>query len=95
MENTTEENKVGKRLPLFERAADTSNEGITISDALQSHNPIIYANKGFVKLTGYSEDEVIGKNCRFLQGPHSDPKTVGVISRALKTGKPCTVLAII
>jgi PAS domain S-box-containing protein len=91
MENTTEENQVGKQLNLIEKAADTSNEGITVSDALQPDNPIIYANHGFVRLTGYSKDDVIGKNCRFLQGPHSDPNTVGVISQALETGKPCTV----
>jgi len=91
MENTAEENQVEKRLNLIERAADTSNEGITISDALQPDNPIIYANQGFVRLTGYSEDEVIGKNCRFLQGPHSDSNTIGVISQALETGKQCTV----
>ena len=91
MKNHLDNKQAGKMLNLIERAADTSNEGITISDALQPENPIIYANQGFVRLTGYSKDEVIGKNCRFLQGPHSDPQTVGVITRALETGRQCTV----
>ena len=39
----------------------------------RTDNPIIYANQGFARLTGYEVDEALGRNCRFLQGPDTDP----------------------
>lgn len=54
-------------LLLKEAAMDAVREGITIADCSQPDMPLIYINKGFCKMTGYSRDEVLGKNCRFLQ----------------------------
>ncbi|KAL3675967.1 hypothetical protein R1sor_025915 [Riccia sorocarpa] len=48
--------------------------------------PVLYASGGFFKMFGYEADEVIGHNCRFLQGPRTDPKEVAKIRRALKRG---------
>ena len=45
--------------------------------------PIVFANRAFRRLTGYSEDEVIGRNCRFLQGPKTDPEPIGRIRNAI------------
>ncbi|NBV43975.1 MAG: PAS domain-containing protein, partial [Firmicutes bacterium] len=78
-------------LGLRDRAMEVADEGITITDATQRENPIIYANSGFLRITGYSPDQVLGRNCRFLQGPETDPQTIEVIRQALRTKTSCTV----
>lgn len=62
-----------------------------ISDPSQPDNPIIYANQGFTALTGYSQEEVLGKNCRFLQGDGTDQKTVNKLKEAIKNKEPISV----
>ena len=57
-----------------------------VSDATQPDYPIVYASAGFFAMTGYSAKEVIGHNCRFLQGPDSDPTDVEKIRQAVKQG---------
>jgi len=47
-----------------------------LTDPRQEDNPIVFANKAFLDLTGYEETEVLGRNCRFLQGPQTDRTTV-------------------
>jgi PAS domain S-box-containing protein len=58
-----------------------------ISDATWREFPIIYASAGFFSLTGYSPQEVIGQNCRFLQGPGTDKKEVAKIRESIAAGK--------
>ncbi|XP_022970922.1 phototropin-2-like [Cucurbita maxima] len=58
-----------------------------VSDATRPDCPIVYASSGFFGMTGYGSDEVIGKNCRFLQGPETDQKEVEKIRYAVKNGK--------
>nr|AML76992.1 putative LOV domain-containing protein [Thyrsopteris elegans] len=53
--------------------------------------PIVHASEMFLQLTGYSREEVVGRNCRFLQGPNTDPRAVQLIGESLKAEKPCTV----
>ncbi len=78
-------------LLLKERALNVAAEGITIADMRLPDQPLIYANEGFERLTGYPIDYVLGKNCRFLQGEDADPATVKKIRDALKSGNECTV----
>ncbi len=78
-------------LELKNRALDAASEGITITDYLHPDNPIIYVNAGFERLTGYTREEVLGRNCRFLQGEHADPKTAALIRRAILEERECTV----
>ncbi len=78
-------------LLLKDRALNVAAEGITIADMRLPDQPLIYANEGFERLTGYSVDYVLGKNCRFLQGEDADPDTVKKIRDALKAGNECTV----
>jgi len=76
---------------LKERALSAVAEGITISDNRLPDNPIIYANSGFEKLTGYPTEAVLGKNCRFLQGPDTDSETVKELREAIQKEQACTV----
>ncbi|KAJ7550375.1 hypothetical protein O6H91_07G097500 [Diphasiastrum complanatum] len=54
-------------------------------------HPIVYASEGFFKMTGYSAREVLGRNCRFLQGPDTDRRTVLEIRDAIREERPCHV----
>ena len=78
-------------LSLLEKAADSSSEGITIGTMAEVAQPLIYANKGFEKLTGYAVEEVIGKNCRFLQGKDTEQAPVDKLRRAIDHGEETTV----
>ena len=66
-------------------------DGIIIADARLADFPVVYANTAFLSLTGYSEEEVIGRNCRFLQGEDTDPAAVRQIREALRAGELCRV----
>ncbi len=81
-----------EQLPqLKELALAAATEGITISDLRQPDDPIVYANRGFARLTGYEIEETIGRNCRFLQGPDTDPATIQRLRDALDRRAPCSV----
>ena len=62
-----------------------------ITDPNQPDNPIVYATKAFFELTGYSRDEVFGRNCRFLQGPGTDPEAVRHIREAIAACRPIVI----
>lgn len=70
---------------------DTSVNGITLSDPDLPDNPIIYANEAFELITGYNREEILGKNCRFLQGGDRDQPEIDRIREALKEQKAVTV----
>ncbi|MFM7362581.1 MAG: PAS domain-containing protein, partial [Cyanobium sp.] len=77
-----------KELSLFGTAVDNSIVGIAIADMRQPDCPLIYVNEAFTRITGYSRELAIGFNCRFLQGPDTDPQEVGRIREAIEQGKP-------
>jgi phosphoserine phosphatase RsbU/P len=83
--------QIQAQLELKDRALAASAEGITIADARLPDNPLIYANAGFERLTGYSAVEVLGRNCRFLQGPGTDPETVHALRTAIQENREVTV----
>ncbi|GFS45324.1 phototropin 2 [Actinidia rufa] len=68
-------------------ALATLQQTFVVSDATKPDCPIIYASSGFFSMTGYSSREVIGRNCRFLQGSDTDQNEVTKIRNAVKTGK--------
>ena len=90
-EEQTEWERLAEELALKNRALAATSEGITITDVSLPDNPIIFANEGFKRLTGYSDAEIIGYNCRFLQGPDTDPQTVAEIRSAIAEERECTV----
>lgn len=71
---------------LLESLDHTSN-GVVITDATKKDNPIIYVNRAFSEITGYSPSEVIGKNCRFLQGNEKNQANLDRIRQAIRNGK--------
>jgi PAS domain S-box-containing protein len=70
---------------------DFLNKSFCICDPKQIDNPIIYCSDTFVKLTGYPRSEILGRNCRFLQGPKTDARAVQVIRDAIKNGDDAEV----
>ena len=76
---------------VFRRAFDSSLTAMVITDPTKPDNPIIYVNPGFEKLTGYSAEDSIGKNCRFLQGPKTDSGTVNKLRSSIKRGSAAHV----
>jgi PAS domain S-box-containing protein len=70
---------------------DTCINGITLSDPDQPDNPIVYANEAFELITGYDRDEILGRNCRFLQGTDRDQPEIERIREALRDHKSVTV----
>lgn len=65
-------------------AIDHLRAGVLVTDPSLPDNPIIFCNPGFSKMTGYSPEEVLGRNCRFLQGPETDPAIVAEIRQAIE-----------
>ncbi|MBT8311519.1 MAG: PAS domain S-box protein [Flavobacteriaceae bacterium] len=72
-------------------AIDSAHNGIVITDALLPDNPIIYANRAFEKITGYSRSEILNRNCRFLQNQDRNQEGVQVMRNAIKKGESCQV----
>jgi PAS domain S-box-containing protein len=80
-----------QELRLRDRAMGAAAEGIVISDPSQPDNPLIYVNDGFERLTGYRRDEVLGRNCRFLQGEGTDPAVLEQIRESIRERRDCLV----
>lgn len=84
-------NSANLDLQLLISALDASVSGVTITDNRQEDNPIIYCNEAFMKMTGYAEHEIIGHNCRFLQGADRTQDAREKLSAAIDSGTRCTV----
>jgi len=77
---------------LYDRALAATSNGITIADATRPDKPIVYCNPAFERITGYDRSEIIGHNCRFLQGPDTDGAAVDQIRVALQEQHDCKVV---
>nr|AML79543.1 putative LOV domain-containing protein [Hedwigia ciliata] len=66
-------------------------QSFVLSDPNLPDMPIVYASDVFCELTGYSREEVVGRNCRFLQGPDTNPADVQKIRQAVEEEQACTV----
>ena len=75
---------------LRDRALLATRISITISDPGQPDNPLIWVNPAFLEVTGYTADQVLGRNCRFLQGPETDRGVVAEIAAAIDSGSAIT-----
>jgi PAS domain S-box-containing protein len=70
---------------------DECVNGVTLADPDLEGMPIVYANKAFERLTGYSQEDIIGHNCRFLQGPDREQEARYQIVEALNKHEACEV----
>ena len=66
-------------------------QSVVITDPSLPDNPMIFISEEFEKQTGYSPEESLGKNCRFLQGPETDPLAIEVIRKALSEKDELTI----
>jgi PAS domain S-box-containing protein len=81
--DVTEHKRAQESLRLRDRAIDVAGEGICITGPNEAGNPLVYVNRGFEQLTGYTAEEVLGKNIRFLQGPGTDQATLRQMRAAI------------
>jgi len=76
---------------LLTRAINESQDGIIIADAQKPGFPLVYVNRGFENLTGYTADESIGKSCHFLQGDDTAQPEADAINAAISRNEGCVV----
>ncbi|SDZ42014.1 PAS domain-containing protein [Pseudomonas sp. NFIX28] len=74
---------------LLQLVINASNDGIVVAEQEGEDNIIIYVNPAFERLTGYSADEVLYQDCRFLQSGDRDQPAIALIRQALDSGQPC------
>ncbi|WP_251978863.1 PAS domain-containing protein [Salinicola avicenniae] len=74
---------------LLERIVNASDDGIVVAEQEGDENILIYANEGFERLTGYSIDEILYRDCRFLQNGDRDQPAIDRVRTALREGRPC------
>ncbi|MFA9459476.1 PAS domain-containing protein [Thiohalorhabdus methylotrophus] len=79
-------------LRILRRAVDAAPNGILITDNTRPDNPIVYANPAFERMTGYTAGEILGRNCRFLQGDDRDQPGIAELRAAFTAGGTATVL---
>ena len=73
------------------QALVASQHNFVLSDPSLPDNPIVYCSDGFCKLSGYKRADVLGRNCRFMQGPATDKRAVAKIREAVAEGRDITV----
>ncbi len=74
------------------QALEATSVGVVVANARAADDPVIYVNPSFERITGYRADEVVGRNCRLLQGPRSDRRVVETMRNALERSEPVSAL---
>ena len=88
---TNERRHFDEQRRLYELVLANVNDGIVVSDALRADCPIEFVNAGFTRMTGYAETEVLGRNCRLMQGGNTDRNAIRRLSLAIEQQQPVTV----
>lgn len=76
---------------VFFAAVEMTRMPMVVTDPNQPDNPVVFVNNAFIDMSGYAEAEIIGRNCRFLQGKETDPDTVDEIRTAVKEQRAVAV----
>lgn len=87
----TEQREYERELELRTKAINEAPVGIVMTDPSLEDNPITYANDEFTELTGYTREDVLGRNCRFLQGPETEEEQIDAMRSAIEAEEPITV----
>jgi PAS domain S-box-containing protein len=82
---------IKEELELLKRCLDALPRGLLITDCGQADDPIVYVNQYFLDMSGYEESEVLGKNCRFMQGKDTDPESLKQLAIAIQKRESITV----
>lgn len=90
-ESTIIDDDLSDRGGVFFAAVEMTRMPMILTNPRLADNPIVFANKAFLDLTGYEESEILGRNCRFLQGPHTDREHVDQLREAVSTGQPVSL----
>lgn len=69
---------------LIHQATEQTRMAMIVTDPHEPDDPIVFVNQAFERMTGYARDEIIGQNCRFLQGKDTDPRAVRRIREGLE-----------
>lgn len=81
-----------EQLALMFQAVEAARNGVVITDPNRQDNPIIYTNRAFTEITGYGPDEILGQNCRFLQGEDRAQPALDDVRLALKDRRAITAV---
>jgi PAS domain S-box-containing protein len=76
---------------VLSKILDSCVNGVTLADPDLEDMPIVYANKAFERMTGYSQEDIIGHNCRFLQGEDRDQEARHQLRQAIQSSDPLEV----
>ncbi len=87
----TERKETLRELQIKDRAIDEAQAGITLADATEPDEPLVYVNQGFEEITGYDASSATGRNCRFLQGEQTDPSAVATLREHIDAYEPVSV----
>ncbi|MCG2462342.1 PAS domain S-box protein [Flavobacteriaceae bacterium F89] len=87
----TKRKKIEESQTMKTAALEAALNGIVITDAQREDNPVIYYNPTFEKITGYSGDEILNRNCRFLHADDKDQEGIKTIRDSIKNGEKCRV----
>ncbi|MDD5350647.1 MAG: ATP-binding protein [Chthoniobacteraceae bacterium] len=79
--------EIQETLILRDRAIAAAVSGIVVTDPTQPDNPIVDVNPAFVRITGYTKEDAVGKNCRFLQGSGTDPEALTAIRGSITAAR--------
>ncbi len=70
---------------------EKARTAMVVTDPTLPDNPIVFANQAFQRMSGYSSDELLGRNCRFMQGPSTDPQAIARVGEAIRQRHDITI----
>ncbi len=88
----TEQTKLRYTLSQLQGVVEQMSAAVAISDARAPDMPLVYVNRRFLEVTGYAMSDVIGRNCRFLQGTQTDQPAVATLRNAIQASQTCSVI---